>query len=452
MTVPQWRRPDPGGPKSATPRPWLWCAGLLIALASSAASPALAVPAEGQDTGSAAAAAIPAGRVLELDEAVGLASREQPSIAAFEREAAASEQAAMAARVLPDPQISAGVQNYPVTGGMAFDPTREEMTMYTIGVMREQVRRSRREAEAARLQAEAVVSRAEGSARERTIRREVVLAWTDAVEAAARQRLLARAINDLEAGRRIMEAGVPTGASTPALALQAQAEIALAQVQLDEARGAEARARAMLERWIGAAARRPLPESVPRIALPSGAAWDLRLDSHPQIRLAEAQEQAARRQIDVARSERRPDISWSVMYGWRPRYGDMVSAQVSIPLQINRGRLQNRRVAESQERAEAARLRAEDMRRELGGAYRGALASYRSAEAQLATLRGQAIPSLEAAFEAAEARYAGGQGSLDLPLDIVRRYVEAHIQAVELQGALARAAAELIYLTGEADQ
>lgn len=452
MTVSQWRRPDPGGPNPGAPRPMRWCARLLIALASSASSPALAVPTEGQGTGSEARAPIPAGRVLELDEAVGLASQEQPSIAAFEREAAASEQAAMAARMLPDPQISAGVQNYPVTGGMAFDPTREEMTMYTIGVMREQMRRSRREAEAARLQAEAVVSRAEGSARERTIRRDAIFAWTDAVEAAAKQRLLARVIHDLDVGRRIMEAGVPTGASTPALALQAQAEIALAQVQLDEARGAEARARAMLARWIGAAAWRPLPESLPRIALPSEAAGEPRLDSHPQLRVAEAEEQAARRQIDVARSERRPNISWSVMYGWRPNYGDMVSAQVSVPLQINRRRLQNRRVVEAEERADAARLRAEDMRRELGGAYRAALADHRSAEAQLAVLREQAIPSLEAAFEAAEARYAGGQGSLELPLTIVRRYVEANIQAVEQQGRLARAAAELIYLTGEADQ
>lgn len=436
------------GPMRLIPRR----AGLLVLLAAAAISPAHAVAADGQRPASAARAPNATGPVLGLEDALSLALGEQPSVAAFEREAAASEQAALAARVLPDPQVSVGVQNYPVTGGMAFDPTRDDMTMYTLGIMREQVRRSRREAEAARLQAEALVSRAEGSAQQRRIRRDVMVAWIDAVEAAARQRLLARVINDLEAGRRVMEAGVPTGASTPALALQAQAEIALAQAQLSEAEGAEARARGMLARWIGAAAWRPLPQSVPRLALPEATAEDLRFGEHPQVRLAEAQEQAARRQTDVARSERRPNISWSVMYGWRPEYGDMVSAQVSIPLQLNRGRLQNRRISEAQERAEAARLRAEDARRELDGAYRSAIANYRSAEAQLGILNEQAIPSLEAAFEAAEARYAGGQGSLELPLNIVRRYVEANIQAVEQQGRLARAAAEIIYLTGEADE
>lgn len=446
MNVPNPRQRRPGGRLPGVAR----AAGLLGAFAFAALSPVLALAAEAQGTMPPAPAPASGAHVLELEEAIRLSRGEQPSLAAFEREAAASEQAALAAHVLPDPQISAGIQNLPVTGDMAFDPVGDGMTMYTIGIMREQVRRSRREAEAARLQAEAVVSRAEGSARERSIERDVLVAWIDAVEAVARQRLIARVINDLEAGRRIMEAGVPTGASTPALALQAQAEIALAEAQRSEAEGDEARARAALSRWIGPAAWRPLPESVPRIALSVSAAEAVRLDAHPQVRLAEAQEQAARRQIEAARAERRPNISWSVMYGWRPEYGDMVSAQVSIPLQMNRRRLQDRRVTEAEERAEAARLRAEDARRELGGSYRGALANYRSAEAQLAILREQAIPSLEAAFEAAEARYAGGQGSLELPLNIVRRYVEANIQAVEQQGRLARAAAELIYLTGEA--
>ena len=173
---------------------------------------------------------------------------------------------------------------------------------------------------------------------------------------------------------------------------------------------------------------------------------------HPHIRVAEAQEQAAMRRVDAARAERRPNLSWQVMYGWRPEYGDLVSAQVTIPLQTNPNRLQNRRIEEASARADAARLRGEGVRRELRSSYLAAFADYRSAEAQLAILRDQAIPSFEASFQSAEARYAGGQGSLELPLNIVRRYVDAHIQSVEQQGRRARAAAEIIYLTGETGQ
>jgi cobalt-zinc-cadmium efflux system outer membrane protein len=450
MTAPSWFRRAPRRlvrGRTISPGRAL---GVSVIVSGLVSLPALALAAQGPGAARTEQSAAPAGAVLELTEAVALANDEQPTVLAFEQEGAASEEAAVAARTLPDPQISAGVQNYPVTGGVAFSPTRDDMTMYTIGVMREQVRRSRREAEAARLRAEAVVSRAEGSVEERRVQREVMIAWIGAVEAAAKQRLLARVIADLNAGRQIMEAGIPTGASSPALALQAQAEVALAEAQFAEARAAEARARAMLARWIGPAAHRPLPQSLPAIALPAELRAEFAGEDHPSVRLAEAQEQAARRQVDAARAERRPNLTWSVMYGWRPDYGDMVSAQISIPLQINRGHLQNRRIAEAEARADAARLRAEDARRELGGAYGAALADYRGAQAQLTILREQAIPSLEASFEAAEARYAGGQGSLELPLAIVRRYVEANIQSVEQQGRLARAAAELIYLTGEA--
>ena len=418
---------------------YLAAAALAAVLVAGPAAPAQPAP----------AVAEPA---LSLNETLALARGDQPTVTAFEREAVASEEAAVAARTLPDPQIIAGVRDYPVTGNNALSPTADNFTMYTIGVMREQVRRSRREAEASRLRAEAVVSRAEGTAEEREIQRNAMIAWIEAVEAAAKQRLLARILHDLEAGREIMEAGIPTGASTPALALQAQAEIALAEAQLAEARGAEARARAELARWIGAAAHRPLPDTIPDIAIPATMPDHPGPDDHPHVLVAEAQEQAARRQVDVARAERRPNLSWQVMYGWRPEYGDLVSAQVTIPLQINRGRLQNRRIAEASARADAARLRAEGVRREVRSSYLRAFADHRSAGAQLAVLRDRAIPALEASFEAAEARYAGGQGSLELPLNIVRRYVEAHIQSVEQQGRRARAAAEIIYLTGETGQ
>lgn len=446
--------------RGSLPRPVRLVAGpLRKAIRSTALGSAmivsLAVPAHGQSTASPMshqaepqrAMAGPVEPMLGLIEAVRLSTNNQPALGAFESDARASEEAAIAARTLPDPTLAAGVQAFPVTGNTAFSPTRDNFTMYTIGIMREQVRRSRREAEAARLRAEAVVSRVQGTAQERQIQREVMLAWISAVEARAKQRLLDRLISDLRVGHRVMEAGIPTGASSPALALQMQAEISLASAQQADARGQELRARAELARWIGPAAQRPLPDIIPALAPPAVLDQSIDIGGHPKVRVAEAQEQAAERQIDVARRERRPNLTWSLEYAWRPDYGDFVSAKVSIPLQINQGRLQDRKIAEAASRADAARLRAEDAKRELGGALNASLADYRSAEAQLAILRAEAIPSLEASFQAAEARYGAGQGTLELPLTVVRRYVETTIQSIEEQGKRARAAAELTYLT-----
>lgn len=428
----QRRIPHAGGP------PFLATAAALALMCSSAAF--------AQHGGGAVA-----GPTLSISEAVAIASGDQPTIAAFESEAVASEQAAIAAGTLPDPQLMLGIRDFPVTGNNAFSPTADNFTMYTIGVMREQVRRSRREAQASQLRAEALVSRAEASAQDRRIQRDVMIAWINVVEAAAKQRLLDRLIGDLRAGHEVMEAGIPTGASTPALALQAQAEIALAEAELAEARGQEARARADLARWIGPAAQRPLANAVPVLELPAAAlSAHPPITGHPHVALAEAQEQAAQRQVEVTRRERGADPTWSAMYGFRPEFGDLVSVQVTIPLQINRRRVQNPRIAGAQARADAARFRVQDVNRELSAAHGAALADYRGAQAQLDIITNQAIPALEASFEAAEARYASGQGTLELPFTVVRQYVETNIQSIEQQARRARAAAELIYLTGGA--
>ena len=390
-----------------------------------------------------------ADQTLTLQQAVSLASGDQPMVAAFESEAQASEQSAIAARSLPDPQFSVGIQDFPVTGRTAFSPTEDEFTMYTIGIMREQVRRSKREAEAQRILAEALVSKRKASAEARHIRRAVMIAWIDAVEARAKQKLLERLIDDLRTGRKVMEAAIPTGGSTPALVLQADAEIGLEESQLADAKRAEARARAELARWIGpTAASRPLPDALPDIDRPmSHGAHAVAV--HPELLVAQAEEQAALRQVDVAGQQRKSDYSWSVSVGLRPNYGQMVSAGVSIPLQLNRRNRQDRLVSEAQARASAASLRAEDKRRELERDYAAAMADVEGADAELARINQAAIPQLEAAFNAAQARYQGGGGTLDQPFAIVRRYIEVNMQALEAKGRRARAIAELIHVAGE---
>lgn len=419
----------------------------VLALLLVAPTQVMAQDKQDHDDPTLTAVPVTAGPELGLNEAIALSQGDQPSIAAYERDAKASEEAAVAAGTKPDPVLQSSVQSYPVTGSTAFSPNRDNFTMYTIGFMREEVRRSKREAAAATLRAEAVVSRTEGTVQERRIRRNVMVAWINAVEASSKQRLLTRIISDLQVAHRVMEAGIPTGAATPSEALQMQAEISLAEAQRAEARGQEVRARAELARWIGDAARRPLPLAMPTIELPDGV--EARFDPalHPEVRLADAEETAAKLRVEAARRDRRPNISWGASYSFRPDYGNFIGLQVSIPLQINRARLQDRRIAEASERENAARLRAMDMRRDLDGQYNEAIADYQAADAQLTILLKKSVPSLEASFDAAEARYGSGGGTLELPLSLVRRYVETTIQTLEERAKRARAATDITYLT-----
>jgi outer membrane protein TolC len=428
----------------------------LLALASAAAgAPHHADKAQPvMDDMRGAPAEVRKGPVLTLGEALDLATGEQPSVAAYVREAEASEQAAVAARTLPDPQLTAGVQNFPITGKTAFSPTRDEMTMLTIGLMREQVRRSKREVQAAQLTAEALVSRRQGSERERQILRDVMIAWINAVEAHQKTLLLRELADDLHTGHLVMQEGVKTGQATPATVLKMDSEIALTKGELAEAQGDEDRARAELGRWIGAAAAaRPLPDSLPLIAAPKAVPPGmLQIDSHPLLEIAQAQQQAASRQIDVARQERKPDISWSVMLGIRPKYGEMIGGQVSIPLEINRRDREDRLTAEAQLRADAAALRAEDTRRDLVQQYETARADYEGADAELARIDREAVPALESAFKTAEARFETGGGTAEESFQIVQRYLETTVKSVETRGQRDRAVANMLYVVGGMDQ
>ena len=404
-------------------------------------APLLATAAAAQDQAQAQEA-------LTLERAVSLASTAQPSTAAYEREAVASEEAAAAARSLPDPQLMVGIQNFPITGKNAFSVTDDEMTMVMIGIMREQVRRSKREAEAQRILAEALVSRRQADAQERRIRRDVTIAWIDAVEARAKRRLLEQLIADLRTGRAAIGAGIATGGSTPALALEADADIGFAQTRLAQAERDEARARAELVRWIGAAAALPLPDSVPEIAPPTAPPRPAS-SAHPDLLVAQAEQEAARSAVDAARQARKADVSWQVSLGLRPQYGQMLSAQVSIPLQLNRRNRQDRLVAQAQARADAAGLRLEDRRRDLQRQYSLAEADHSGADAELKRIDRDVLPALESAFKTAEARYAGGGGTLEQPLAIARRYLEMTVQSIEVRAKRARAAADMIYVVGE---
>ena len=263
--------------------------------------------------------------------------------------------------------------------------------------------------------------------------------------------MVSYAMTDWPTGRKVMEAGVPTGGSTPALVLQADAEIAIEQSQIADAERAERHARSELARWIGPAAYRPLPDVIPDVEVPLDMMPPI--DTHPEVQMALAQQQVAERQVQVAQQARKWDPTWSASVGFRPRYGEMASLTVSIPLQINQRNKQDRLVAEARLKADAAALRAEDARRELAEEYRSAIADYDGANAELTRLNKDAIPALEGAFKAAEARYeGGGGGTLELPFAIIRRYIEVHIQSVEAQARRARAAAEILHVHGETHQ
>lgn len=388
---------------------------------------------------------------LSLDEALALSVERQPALNAFARTARAAEEAAVAARQLPDPQLTIGIQNLPVTGSEAFDLGADFMTMKSIGIMRTQVREAKRDAASARYLAEAAVSLAEQDVLARRIQREVMLGWIAIIEAQQKRGVLGLLVEKLEARQSLVEGGILDGSATPADVIAIEADISAARGEMLAAKDAEAAGRAMLARWIGDAAQRPLSTNQLPICRPSNKQLALAaVAEHPLVEVARRRETVAERAIDVARADRKPDWGWSAMYGQRGGgRSDMVSLQVTIDLPLNRSRLQNRRIAEASELAAAARDRAEDTRREVVSDFEQAWAQWSAANARLTTTLGDTLPALEAVERALEARVAGGQPALTDVQAASERTTRTALEVIEQRAALARASADLSFYAEE---
>lgn len=401
-------------------------------------------------SGLASTALAQAQDTLSLDQALRLSLERQPALTAYDRTAQAFEEAAVAAGQLPDFQLTAGLRNLPITGDEAFRFGGTMMTMKTIGIGRQQVRGSKREAASARLRAQGAVSEGEQDLLARRIQREVMLGWIAVVESQQKREVLEFLIDKLEARQQTIEANILSGGATPAAAIGVQAEIAAARAELLATRDAEAAGRAMLARWIGDAAQQPLARNSLPICRPAEKGQVLAsLADHPLLGVASLQNRAAESAIQVARADRKPDWGWSFQYGQRSGFSDLLSLQVSIDLPLNRAKLQNRRVAEASELAAAARDRLEDVRRELIADFEQAWAQWSAAEVRYSTNLNQTLPALEAAENALLARVAGGQPGLNDVQAASERTTRTALDVVEQRAALARISADLSFYLEE---
>src|SRR5262245_30070202 len=74
---------------------------------------------------------------LTLDIALELAVQRSEAARSARAGVASATEAARVSGALPDPTLSAGIENLPVTGGDRFSTTADSMTMKRIGISQE---------------------------------------------------------------------------------------------------------------------------------------------------------------------------------------------------------------------------------------------------------------------------------------------------------------------------
>ena len=385
---------------------------------------------------------------LTLDEVARLALERQPNLDAYTKASAAANEAAVAEGQLPDPQLRLGVQNLPVTGDDAYRLDREDMTMVTVGVMQEIVRKPIRTAAARRLQAESAQWQTERTAEARRVVRDARLAWVDAFDATKRAALLQRLSAELAAEREVALKRIPSGGADPRELFQLDTMLAMNNDRRLATENLARKARAQLSRWLGDAAFRPLPDDLPELSGPATDAAD-DLTSHPQLAALRKTEEAARFDTERARAERYPNWSWELMYGKRrDDRADLVALQFSLPLPWNRADRQDRRLAEKLALAERAHDLLLDRARELNAERAAAIADRDTAQARNREHIERLIPAAQARLRMAQAGYSAGKLPLSAVWEARRGSIDVDLEHWAIRSDLLRAALRLDYLLG----
>ncbi len=371
-----------------------------------------------------------------LDSLVARALSVNPAIRAASDRLEAARAAVGPAGLPPDPVLSLGVMNVPLSDRDAGDMTA--MRMNTVGVGQVfpypgklGLRRRVAELEAAAADARVAAARWE-------VEEEVKDAFYDLAFADHALEVIRNNGQLLSNFVRVTEAryGVGTGGQQDVLKARVEAaRLAEEAVALTEQRRAAlARLNAALDRPTDMPVETPrVPARVARAAVAddaaeirfASAALGARAEDSPLPPLTELQETAVRQnpairaqaamiaaqsaRLELAGKEYLPDFNVSLQYGQRSGRPDLVSAVVSLPLPLRKGSKQDVLVKEARARVsalEAARAaEANEIRAEVAAGY----ADLERDRAQLALFVKSIIPQGRASLESATAGFQVGR-------------------------------------------
>jgi cobalt-zinc-cadmium efflux system outer membrane protein len=372
-------------------------------------------------------------------ETLLLAGTEQPVLQAREARIEARRETAGAAAELPDPRLTAGLMNLPVTGPEAFDPTGQMMTMFQVGVEQEIPNLAKRRARTGIAEAEVGVARAELAHAEHMVRLGAGQAW---IALAFAQRRLVLADETLEHLRELVpvaRSAVASGSARPAESLgirRALLEIEDARTRIEAEREA---AQARLQRYFA------IEEPVAVGAVPPAdidpARLRATLEHNPEFLLAGAAVDRAEAAVDLARADKRPDFGLGVSYGVRDRdYGDLFSVMGSVTLPLFSGRRQDPRIRAAQAEETAARAERDDRLRELEAQFEADLATWRSAYRQWQRAEEELLPLARDRAEMETASYAAGRAELLDLIEAMTALALLRLEILEREAATVEAA------------
>jgi outer membrane protein TolC len=392
--------------------------------------------------------AISAQRPVTLVEAQQLAVQRSRQLVAQDAAVTASREMSVAAAQLPDPVATLGVNNVPVNGPDAWSLTRDFMTMTSVGVTQELTRSDKREARAARFEREADKSLAERTVTVAAIQRDTAVAWLDRYYAEAQAAVVNEQILQARLEVDAAETAFRTGHGNLSEILAGRSALATLDDRASELSRRVGTAKITLARWIGEAAEAPL-EGKPDLDI-------VRLDQHvleadlayhPDVIVLTRKEELAAAEVQVAQANKKTDWSVQFMYSQRgSAYSNLVSLNVSVPLQWDQQNRQDRELAAKLAMLDQARAEREDMVRAHTAEVRAMLIEWQNDRERLGRYERELLPLASERTQAILSSFRGSKATLAELVQARRSEIDMRLQALQLEADAARLWAQLNFL------
>jgi len=361
------------------------------------------------------------------------------------REQAARHDAVRAGR-LPDPQLTAGINNLTVTGRQAFNAAADSMTMRTVGLMQEIPSGAKRAAEKAVAHSGVQLSAADVITVRLAVKQATASSWVRLWAVQTERKQLQDLREQFALAVKLAKARLAGGAGSATDVLAARAAAVELDNRITSVDAEIAGARAALQRWLGNDADGTLAEAPDFSTLPVPPAQLLHdLDRQGPLLGWGAREDRAQAKLDLAKAGKRPNWSVGVVYGSRIHLPDMIGIEVGVSLPLFPGNRQDQDVSARYAERDAVKDEHEDARRAQRAAIAAGLAEWQGDGKQVNTYRDKLLPLAADRSRTALAAYRGG-GSLQPWLEARRDEINTRVAYAQALAAWGTAWAQLAYL------
>ena len=408
-----------------------------------------------------------------LDSLVDLAIDRSPRVRASRARVEAARAGIEPAGARPDPMFMAGLQNLPIS-----DPGFSDfMTMKMVGI-------SQTFSYPGKLSLASTIAEWELAAMHADLDGVRLDVARDAKTAYYELAYLDVAFRIVEGSRDALLNTIKTAEASYAVGRGGQQDVLRARVEAarlgeeavalrEERRAALARLNALLDRPSDTAIEAPVfPVALVRAAVADSASQvrfaspslgaraadsplptvvelqTLALRNNPMLRAHESGIAAQAARVELARKSHLPDVDISLVYGQRSGFSDMLSATVTVPIPLQKGRKQNQLLAAARATLAVEEAGHHEMVNQLRSEVAQAVANLERNRAQLALYKRAVLPQAHGSFEAALASYRVGRADFLTLLDAqttVFNYETAYYRALT---DFAKSAAELERVVG----